>query len=689
MTRKTLCNFSANLLKIDSKQTRKRCFGLMKKRKIVLFFFEERREKTNTQRYIRVNLRATGLDKTHFPMHFIKVSCVVALSFHCINAAGQPLLPVPVNIKATYDKGTRSPDGRPGKNYWQNTADYDLKINFDPVTRILSGSEDIAYTNNSPDVLQSIWFKLYPNVYKKGSPRDFAVLAEDLSDGVRISSLIIDNKKIDSNRIKIVGTNMTITGTPIQSKQTTQFSIAWSYTLNKRSHNRTGEIDPDADFVAYFFPRIAVYDDIDGWNTFPYRGTQEFYNDFCHFRASITVPSKQVVWATGNLLNTKDVLNETICQRLEQAEKNDAIVTIIDSTELGNATNLANTNNTWQFEANNVTDFVFACSDHYMWHSTSLVVDKSTGRRTRVDAAFNPKHHDYFDVINIARETVDAMSYVFPKWPYPYAHETVFDGLDQMEYPMMVNDNPVPNHDLSVTLTDHEIFHTMFPFYMGINETKYAWMDEGWATIGEWIISPIIDSTISDDYGVAAVEDLAGDEIDLPIITPSTETNKSYFITSYPKPAMGYLYVKDLLGDELFYKALHHFIQQWNGKHPMPLDFFNCMNQGSGKNLNWFWKKWFYDDGVPDLGIAKVSETGNQKQVIVQMIGSKPVPVDLTVRFTDGTVKNFHQTIAVWEKGNKTTTIKFTDTKKISRIELGSVHIPDSRKKNNVWEKKP
>ena len=114
------------------------------------------------------------------------------------------------------------------------------------------------------------------------------------------------------------------------------------------------------------------------------------------------------------------------------------------------------------------------------------------------------KHKDYEEVINgSARKTVEAMSYTFPRWPYPYAHETVFDGLDQMEYPMMVNDNPTDTRDDAITLTDHEIFHTMFPFYMGINETKYGWMDEGWATIGEWVLSSIIEPKLDDDYGIA------------------------------------------------------------------------------------------------------------------------------------------------------------------------------------------
>src|SRR5205814_8916150 len=137
-----------------------------------------------------------------------------------------------------------------------------------------------------------------------------------------------------------------------------------------------------------------------GWNTYQYNGLQEFYNDFCHFKAAITVPNSQVVWATGNLLNAGQVLNEKVYQRVQQAEKSNDIITLIDSTEIANATTHSNHTNTWQFEANDVTDFVFACSNHYMWHSTSLAVDKTTGRRTRVDAVFNPRHKDYFDVIH-------------------------------------------------------------------------------------------------------------------------------------------------------------------------------------------------------------------------------------------------------------------------------------------------
>jgi len=598
---------------------------------------------------------------------------------------GQQSYTLPVNIAAAYAKQTRTNNGTPGKNYWQNTADYDLHIYFDPTTRLLEGTETIDYTNNSPDTLKQMVFKLYPNLYKKGNIRQMAVQDIDLTDGVSIDNISLDGGAVGSRRI--YGTNMNIRlPKPLAPGQKVEYNITWHYTLNKHSHIRTGEIDPGADFVAYFFPRVAVYDDIDGWNQYPYLGSQEFYNDFCHFKAAITVPNTQVVWATGNLLNGQDVLADKVYQRMQAAEKNDAVVYVIDTADLAHKdfTNHSHVSNTWVYEASDVTDFVFACSNHYLWHSTSLVVDPATGRRTRVDAAYNPKHKDYYTVINDARKTVEAMSYQFPKWPYPYPHESVFDGLDQMEYPMMVNDNPLDDHEQSVELTDHEIFHTMFPFYMGINETKYAWMDEGWATIGEWLVSPMIDSTLVDHYGVAAVEGNAGKETDLPITVLSTDAGSSYFTNSYPKPAMGYLFVKDMLGDDVFYKGLHYYFTQWHSKHPIPYDFFNCMNEGTGKNLDWFWKRWFMQTGVPDLAITKV-KTGGKPSVVVTSIGTMPVPVDLTVTFDDNTTQRIYNSIAVWEKGNTTVTLPLPKGKAIKKLELNGVHIPDSNKKDNVW----
>lgn len=623
-------------------------------------------------------------------MKHLKFILFSLLIFISLPVFAQQSLYVPTNIQKAYDKGTRNPDGSPGPNYWQNTANYNIHVGFSPETRLISGNETIDYTNNSPDTLKMIWFKVDMNLYKKGTARNSEIKPQDVSAGIQISKLEINNVEEDPGKALISGTNMSVRIKPLMPHQHIHFNIGWSYVLNETSHIRTGEVEKGSYFIAYFFPRIAVYDDIDGWNRFAYDGEQEFYNDFCNFDVHISVPKNYVVWATGNLDNPGEVLTPKYVQRIHDAETSDAIMNVIDTTDLKEGNITANhLINTWHFTADDVTEFVFATNDKYIWKSTSLVVDPKTGRRTRVDAAFDPKHTDYEEVIDFARKTVQAMSYMFPAWPYPYPHETIYDGLDQMEYPMMVNDNPLEDRASSIELTDHEIFHTMFPFYMGTNETKYAWMDEGWATIGEWIISPIIDSALVDYYGMAPYDHAAGSEADIPIMIPSTnQYGESYFLNSYPKPAMGYLYVKDMLGDSLFTKGLHHYIAVWHGKHPMPLDFFTCMNAGSGKNLNWFWQKWFYDNGYPDPAIDKVSKRGKNYIVLVESKGSKPTPIDLTFTFEDGTMQKLHRSISVWEKGNKTAEITIRSDKKLKQVKLGSTYDADVNSANDVYEMK-
>lgn len=601
-------------------------------------------------------------------------------------ATAQNNLPLPAEVQAAYTKGTRHLTGKPGAKYWQNTANYDLKVNFNPASRELKGVVEVVYYNNSPDTLKQLWFKLYPNLYKKGVERKTRFSDKDLNEGVSILSMEANGKAVDQQSITIDGTNMQTAIAALAPGKQIRLKIDYKYDLNKGSHMRTGQVDEGSDFVAYFFPRIAVYDDIDGWNKYPYTGDVEFYNDFCNFKADITVPKDFVIWATGDLLNAKQVFRKPVADRLAKAEKVDEVVDVIGDEDLANKTVTADQAfNTWKFEAKNVTDFVFATSDHYLWKSASLVVDPKTGRRTRVDAAFNPIHKDYYEVIDFARKTVHAMSYTFPKWPFPYAHETIFDGLDQMEYPMMVNDNPVEKRQDAITLTVHEIFHTMFPFYMGTNETKYAWMDEGWATIGEWLIAPMIDTTMVDEYGVAPTAMSSGTKDDEPIMTLSTELKGAgTFTNSYPKPGMGYLFVKDYLGDELFHKALHHYITQWHGKHPIPFDFFNSMNEGSGKNLNWFWKRWFFSEGITDMALTAVDKTAEGYVVNVTNKSTKPLPVDLLLTYTDGSTEKVYRSIGVWESGNDKTQVNVKTGKALKQVELGSAHVPDKDKSDNI-----
>jgi len=602
-----------------------------------------------------------------------------------LSAFAQQGLPVPAEIQQAYARGTRNVNGKPGIKYWQNTADYDLKVDFNPSSRLLKGTVDVVYKNQSTDTLKEIWFKLYPNLYKKGTPRTSKINERDQNDGVQIGSMAIDGKSIAAASLVMEGTNMHTAIAPLAPGKSAKIKIAYQYELNKGSHTRTGQVDEGSHFVAYFFPRIAVYDDVDGWNKYPYLGDAEFYNDFCNFKAAITVPKGYVLWATGDLLNAKTVFNKKIADRITLAEKVDSVVNVITDADLKSKDITKDEAfNTWKFEAANVTDFVFAGSDHYLWKSSSLVVDPATKRRTRVDAAFNPAHKDYYEVIDFARKTVHAMSYDFPKWPYPYAHETVFDGLDQMEYPMMVNDNPVDKREDAITLTDHEIFHTMFPFYMGINETKYGWMDEGWATIGEWIISPLIDTTMVDEYGVQPTASSSGTKNDTPIMTLTPDLKGSgSFTNSYPKPGLGYLFVKDYLGDALFTKALHHYIEQWHGKHPMPFDFFYSMNEGSGKNMDWFWKPWFFGEGVTDLALNSAVKSATGYTITIMNKSDKPLPVDLLLNYADGSSEKVHHSIGIWEKAEKSVEVAIKTSKTLKDVRLGSTYVPDKDKSDN------
>jgi aminopeptidase N len=196
----------------------------------------------------------------------------------------------------------------------------------------------------------------------------------------------------------------------------------------------------------------------------------------------------------------------------------------------------------------------------------------------------------------------------------------------------------------------------------------------------------LIDTSIVDEYGMSSYDRTAGKETDLPIVTLTTQQSGApFFLNSYPKPAMGYLYVKDMLGDELFYKGLHNYFRNWSGKHPMPYDFFNSMNAGSGVNLNWFWKRWFFDNGYPDLAIKSFTAKGKAKQIIVISKGGKPVPVDLNIVYTNGTTEKIHRSIAVWEKGSTSVIIKFQNNKEIKKITLGSTYVPDVYREDNVF----
>ncbi len=264
-----------------------------------------------------------------------RLTAITFCFFALFKLNAQINLPVARNIQAAIDKGTRNINGQPGAKYWQNTAVYNININFNPATRLISGSIDIDYVNNSPDTLNEIVFKLYTDLYKAGAMRVYPMEEQDVSKGMAVEKIAVNNQLQDATKITMQGTNMIVPVTPLLPAQKIHFSIQYSYTLNKTSHIRTGEVEDGAYFIAYSFPRITVYDDVDGWNMNQYLGTYEFYNDFCDFTAAITVPHNYAVWGTGDLVNCNEVYSDKVCSRIKDAESKDDFMQItIDSADL-------------------------------------------------------------------------------------------------------------------------------------------------------------------------------------------------------------------------------------------------------------------------------------------------------------------------------------------------------------------
>lgn len=555
-------------------------------------------------------------------------------------------LPIATNFRHAYQSHTRSTSGAPGPAYWQNTGKYKINVNFNPSTRLLDGHTSIDYINNSPDTLKYLILKLYPNLYQSGSMRNSPIVPADISSGVTIKSLQFNNK---AAKHRILGTNMYLQGIQLLPGQHAQLDIDYNYTLNQTSFMRTGQVDTGAFVIAYFFPRVTVYDDIDGWNDYPYLGKEEFYNDYCDFSVDITIPDKYAVWATGELTNANEVYHPNIIKRLSAVT--DTVTDIIKPIDWQSQAVVKS--NHWHFEAQHVTDFAFTASNHYSWKAASIIVDPATKRWVQANAVFNPAHTSFEPVATYVKNIVNIISHTAPGIPFPYPHATVFEGLDAMEYPMMVNNLPFEGLE-AVQFTVHEVFHTLFPFYVASNETKYSFMDEGFATFSEFALLDQMQSGYTGDYDLSPVNNTAGSDIDMPIMTPTAQLyGKARFSNKDLKPALGLQYVKELLGDALFYKAVRHYINQWHGKHPTPYDMFACLNQGAGTNLDWFWQNWFFEKNIPDLGISKVTS----KSISISRVGAAMVPVHLAIVYTDGTKEKITRKIDCWKNNEKTVTI--------------------------------
>ncbi len=623
-----------------------------------------------------------------------------SLFFFCINFLHAQHLYMPRNITKAYQNGTRSLDGSPGKNYWQNAGKYDIDETVNPETKIVSGVEKIVYSNNSPDTLKILAIRFVNNVHNPEAPRGSYMSDNFFTTGLDITSFSVNNEPYDINS-KNWGTVTAVRlKQPLLPHSSAELNIAWNYPLSKQD-GREGQVDSTTFYVAYSYPRISVYDDYNGWDFLAHTLRQEFYNDFNDYQLSVKVPKDYVVWATGDFLNPDEVLQPSIAKRLKESYTSSNVIHIADFNEMmQHKVTLQNEWNTWKFSADHITDVCYAVSKNYVWDAASALVDASDNRRASVQAAYNDTAMDFHHYVKWAQHSLEYFSTQWPGVVFPFPKMTSFQGHADMEYPMMVNDGTVSDtrrfgdqgFKFAQMVQDHEIAHSYFPFYMGTNETRYAFMDEGWATTFEYLIGVAENGKAFEDsvykrFRISRyIHDPSTDE-DQPIITMSTqESGAGYGNNSYGKASLSYLALKDLLGDTTFKKALHHYMDEWHGKHPMPWDYFNCMSTGAGQNLNWFFKNWFFTNNYIDLKIDTIERESDFYTIKIKNVGGFAIPFDIRIVYADGQIALLHETPAIWKNNEREQLFKISTNKIIKEVKVDGGIFMDYTPDDNVWK---
>jgi len=588
---------------------------------------------------------------------------------------------------------TRSRNGEPGAGYWQNSSDYKLEASVDASNNILSGKGSIVYHNNSPAAMKDLHLRLYQNLYKSGTARTLPVPQEDLTNGTYIGSLkingfryILDNKPVDNSRVTLFCTDLCIhMADSILSGGSALIEVEWNFTIPSSSSDlsRMGRYD-DNFFLGLWYPQVAVYDDIRGWDDTPHLGLKEFYNDFNNYDVTVKVPEGYMVWGTGECDNLDSVLDEKIIAKLNFARSHDSIVSIIAPEDHMRSIIRGNV---WHFRADHVPDFAFAVVKNYLWKGTSITVDKQSNRRVLVDIVYPVDSLRYSKTIAVAGDALLWTSVEFPGIPFPYTHATSFfngtpDGVS-MEFPMIANDVIHSDHDLTNAIVAHELFHNYTPFYMGFNETQFGWMDEGWA---EFLENKFKGDNFSlyEQFTLPGYTNSAGTLSDYPMITAEAGMGFSSFKFLYlEKSCIALLLLEELLGDETFVQATREFMKLWNGKHPSPYDFFNTFSRFAPEDINWFWKACYFDYGYADLAIKSV----DRNKIIIERKGNIPVSIRLEITYNDNSQEKIYRNLNIWKTGATEYPVKLKTKKAVKKVILGDKLIPDADNSDNVYQR--
>ena len=539
---------------------------------------------------------------------------------------------------------SRPATGEPGPMYWQQRADYKIKIKLNEDTRSVEGSETITYTNNSPLTLKYIWLQLDQNIFAKESINnltrpwgggdssvDFSTLRrqnfmDKFEGGFQELSIKINNKSADTN---LVGTHVRINlDQPLKPGESTSLDIEWAYALveenavRARNGYETFEDGNDIFLMAQWYPRVTVFSDYEGWHNKEFIGNGEFTLEFGDFEVDISVPSDHVVSATGVLLNENDVLNPIQKKRMKQARKSEKPMFIITPDEAyDNELEKSTDYKTWSFKAENVRDFAWASSRKFIWDAAGYKQDSKENPLVMA-MSFYPKEGEPL-WSKYSTEAVMHTMKVYSKYSFDYPYPTaqsVNGPVGGMEYPMITFNGPRTEleddgtrtysrseKEFLIGVVIHEVGHIYYPMIVNSDERQWTWMDEGLNTFVQYLAEQEWDINYRSDRGEPRwMTEFMSSSYQVPIMTNS-ESLLQFGNNAYGKPATALVVLREtILGRELFDQAFREYSVRWKFKRPTPYDFFRTMEEASGVDLDWFWRGWFYSTDHVDIALNNI-----------------------------------------------------------------------------------
>ena len=539
----------------------------------------------------------------------------------------------------------RSSSGAPGPNYWQQRADYDIDVELNDETQMITGRETVTYYNNSPETMRYLWMQLDQNKLSAGNMTDKtsnniirdSVPAKFLAEALGGYGYDYEGGyKINSVKDAATGKDLPFTinftmmridlPAPLKTGETYKFSVAWSYReYDRMKYDERGgyEYFPDDDNRLYtcaqWFPRMCVFDDYEGWQNKQFLGRGEYALTFGNYKVRITVPSDFIVGATGWLQNPQEVLSKDQLERFNKAQKtfDKPVMIVTESEARKNEKSRSKKKSTWVFHSENVRDVAFAASRKFIWDAMAVKV----GTKTPLAQSLYPKEGNPLwekESTKAIKNTLEVYSARTFDYPYPTAY-SVHTADQGMEYPMICFNYGRPNKDGSysqrvlegmVGVIVHEVGHNFFPMIVNSDERQWTWMDEGLNTFLERETVRTrydgFDVTSGSPRGI--VPFMKGDKnIMRPIMAQSDNQATSFGPNGYTKPSAALVLLREtIMGPEIFDKAFKEYSERWAFKHPAPADFFRSMEDASGTDLDWFWRGWFYTTDNVDLTLEDV-----------------------------------------------------------------------------------